>query len=302
MFDMGMAGGEFVSVAAQAVEGSIVTGSIYGLVGMGFALLFRASKVLSFCQGGFVLLGAFIFYNFEESNSTPFVVALLVTAITVGALSGLVYIVVFARVAAREAFTTSVATIGLAGVLQAGVAIHYGTAPLSLPNVVSAHAYRVLSAVVPTANIVAVGLAAVVALALLLMLKFTPLGLRMNAVADNRSLSAHLGVSAARVATMAWALAGAVAAVAGIAFSLNSSVDPVGVSNIGLYAFPAIILGGLDSVGGAILGGLLLAGLQNAVQVIWGADWVDLVSFAVMLLLLLLRPAGMFGKTEVVRL
>jgi branched-chain amino acid transport system permease protein len=292
-----------VSVAAQAIEGSIVTGSIYGLVGMGFALLFRASKVLSFCQGGFVLLGAFIFYGLEKTNSQPFLLALAVTAVVVGAFSALVYLVVFARVAAREPFSTSVATIGLAGVLQAAVAVHYGTAPLSLPaSVVSAHAYHVLSAVVPTADIVAVVIAAVVALALWVILRFTPLGLRMNAVADNVSLSVHLGVSAARVATMAWALAGAVAALAGIAFSLRSSVDPAGVSNIGLYAFPAIILGGLDSVGGALVGGILLAGIQNAVQAIWGANWVDLVSFSVMLVLLFLRPAGLFGNTEVVRL
>jgi len=291
-----------VSAVAQAVEGSIVTGSIYGLVGAGFALLFRAAKVLSFAQGGFMLLGAFIFYSLEEHNGQPFLLAVLITMTVVAAFSGLVYLVVFARVAAREAFATSVATIGLAGVLQAVVSIKYGTAPLTLSGVVSPHAYRFLSAVVPTADIVAVGIAALVAGALFVVLRYTPLGLRMTAVADNASLSVHLGVSAARVAALAWALAGGAAALAGIAFSLRSAVDPVGVADVGLLAFPAIILGGLDSVGGAFVGGILLAGVQNAVQVSIGTGWLDLVSFALMLAFLYFRPTGLFGKAEAVRL
>ena len=290
-----------MNVVAQAVEGSIVVGSIYGMLGVGFALLFRSSKVLSFCQGGFMLLGAFIFYDFVTAKR-PLLVSILVTVVLVGVFSGLVYLVVFARVAAREAFATSVATIGLAGVLQTIVAVRYGTAPLSLPDVVSTRAFHVFSSVVTVVDIVAVAMAAVVVTVLMVLLRFTALGQRMNAVADNASLSEHLGISSARVAAIAWALAGGAAALAGIAFSLRTSVDPVGVANIGLFAFPAIILGGLDSVGGAMLGGILLGLIQNLVQVFVGAQWVDLVSFAVMLAFLFLRPSGLFGKTEVIRL
>ena len=291
-----------MSVAAQAVEGSIVTGAMYGLVGVGFTLLFRASKVLSFAQGGFMLLGAFIFYSLVQDKSRPFLVSVLITMAAVGVFSALVYLIVFARVAARQAFATSVATIGLAGVLQAGVAIKYGTAPLNLPNVVSLRAYHDLGATISTSDLVSVAMAVVAVAAVLLLLKLTPLGLRMKAVADNASLSVHLGVSAARVATVAWGLAGATAALAGIAFSMGSAVDPVGVSNVGLYAFPAIILGGLDSVGGALLGGLVLAGIQNGVQVIFGSGWVDIVTFALMLAILYFRPSGLFGTPEAVRL
>ncbi|MFI0350093.1 branched-chain amino acid ABC transporter permease [Actinomadura sp. 9N407] len=290
-----------MSVVAQAVEGTIVTGSIYGLVGVGFALLFRASKVLSFAQGGFMLLGAFIFYSMVDAER-PLPVAVLLTVIGVAAFSALVYVLIFARVAAREAFATSVATIGLAGVLQAAVGIKYGTAPLSLPDVVSDRAYRFLGAVVPVTDIVAVAMAAIVVAVLVLTLRHSQIGLRMNAVADNATLAVHLGISSARVATVAWALAGGTAALAGIAFSLRSAVDPAGVANIGLLAFPAIILGGLGSVGGALAGGLMLAAVQNVVRIGIGAGWVDLFSFAIMLAILFFRPSGLFGKAEVVRL
>lgn len=291
-----------MNIVAQAIEGTLVMGAIFGLVGVGFVLLFRASKVLSFTQGGFVLLGAFIFYDFVKAD-LPFLVGLLITVLAVSIFSALLYVVVFARVAAREHFTTSVATIGLAGVLTAVVAVHYGSSPLSLPDdVVSSRTYHILGAAIPSTDIVALVMAAVVVVLLVGVLKYTPVGLRMTAVADNVSLAAHLGINAARVATVAWALAGGAAALAGIAFSLRFSVDPAGVSNIGFLAFPAIILGGLDSIGGALLGGILIAGTQNAVQLTFGADWVNIISFAIMLAILLLRPSGLFGKAEVVRL
>ncbi|MET0767636.1 MAG: branched-chain amino acid ABC transporter permease [Aeromicrobium sp.] len=285
----------------QALWGAIVTGTLYGLVGVGFVLIFRASKVLSFAQGAFMLLGAFIFYQLVKFNGLPFVPAVLLTALIVAAFSGLVYLVVFSRVAARQPFATSIATIGLAGVLQAIVAVQFGTTPLALPPVVPSRSFTVAGATITVEDLVSVALV-VIALAIILLLMRTRLGLQMNAVADSASLSVHLGVSAARVATIAWALAGLAAALAGIAFALRSSVDPVGVAAIGFFAFPAIILGGLDSIPGALVGGLILGALQNGVAVWLGAGWVDLISFSLMLVFLLFKPTGLFGKAEVVRL
>ncbi|SKB06120.1 branched-chain amino acid ABC transporter permease [Aeromicrobium choanae] len=289
-------------VFAQAVWGSIVTGALYGLVGVGFVLLFRASKVLSFCQGAFMLLGAFIFYDLVKRHELPFTVATLITVSVVAVLSALVYLACFARIAAREPFATSVATIGLAGVLQAIVAVRYGTSPLALPDVVGTTSFKVAGATITVADLVSVAMTLIVVSVLLLVLAKTQLGLQMNAVADNPGLSVHLGVSAARIATIAWGLAGLTAAFAGIAFALRASVDPVGVANIGFFAFPAIILGGLDSVPGALVGGLVLGTLQNFVAAAFGAEWVDLIAFSMMLAFLMVRPTGLFGKAEVVRL
>lgn len=291
-----------MGVVSQAVWGSIVTGALYGLVGVGFVLLFRASKVLSFCQGGFMLLGAFLFYDLVKNGEQPFLIAAIITAALVAVFSAVVYLVVFARVAAREPFVTSVATIGLAGVLQAAVAVRYGTSPLALPDVVENRSFKVAGATITVADLVSLGIMLLVVGGVLLVISKTQLGLQMEAVADNPALSVHLGVSAARVATIAWGLAGLTAAFAGIAFALRASVDPVGVANIGFFAFPAIILGGLDSVPGALFGGLVLGGLQNTVAAALGADWVDLIAFSVMLAFLLVRPTGLFGKAEVVRL
>ncbi|HWH97647.1 MAG TPA: branched-chain amino acid ABC transporter permease, partial [Pseudolysinimonas sp.] len=206
------------------------------------------------------------------------------------------------RVAAREPFATSVATLGLAGVITAIIAVRFGTSPVTVPDVVGTASFNVAGAIITSADLVAIGIMVVVVGGILLVLARTPLGLRMNAVADNPSLSVHLGVSAARIATIAWGLAGLTAAFAGVAFALRVSVDPAGVAILGFYAFPAIILGGLDSVPGAIAGGLILGILQGVAALTLGAAWIDLVSFGVMMIFLLLRPTGLFGKAEAVRL
>lgn len=291
-----------MSVFFQTVWGAIVTGSLYGLVGVGFVLLFRASKVLSFAQGGFMLLGSFIYYDLITSAKMSFVPAAVIAAVIVAIFSALVYVVVFARVASRQPFATSVATLGLGGVLSAIVAIKFGSSPLTPPDAVSTKSFTLLGATITVADLVSIALMVLVVGGILVVLGKTPLGLRMNAVADNPSLSVHLGVSAARIATIAWGLAGLTAALAGVSFALRSSVDPVGVTNVGFYAFPAIILGGLDSVSGALVGGLLLGVVQGATAAIFGANWVDLISFVLMLAFLLAKPTGFFGKAEVVRL
>lgn len=291
-----------MSVFWQTVWGAIVTGSLYGLVGVGFVLLFRASKVLSFAQGGFMLLGAFIYYDLVQNHNLPFLLSAVISAVIVAVFSAVVYLVVFARVAAREPFTTSVATLGLGGVLAAVVAVWFGSSPLTPRDAVGTKAFQVAGATITAADLVSIALMVLVVGAILLVLNRTSLGLQMNAVADNPSLSVHLGVSAARIATIAWGLAGLTAALAGVSFALRQSVDPAGVSSVGFYAFPAIIVGGLDSVPGAIVGGLILGGIQGTVAATLGSDWVDLISFAVMMAFLLVKPTGLFGRAEVVRL
>jgi branched-chain amino acid transport system permease protein len=291
-----------LNVVSQAVWGALVTGSLYGLVGVGFVLLYRASKVLSFTQGGFMLLGAYIFYGLTTSAKMPFLPAAVISAVAVAALSAVVYTVVFSRVAAREPFATSVATLGLAGVITAIVAVLFSTSAVTVPNIVGTASFHVLGAVITSADLVSIAIMVVVVGAILIVLRTTPLGLRMNAVADNPSLAVHLGVSAARIATIAWGLAGLTAALGGVAFALRISIAPAGIATLGFYAFPAIILGGLDSVGGAILGGLILAALQGFAAQVFGPNSIDLVSFGVMLIFLLVRPTGLFGKAEAVRL
>src|ERR1700712_1593156 len=150
--------GLILNVVSQSIWGALVTGSLYGLVGVGFVLLYRASKVLSFTQGGFMLLGAYIFYGLTTAAHMSFFPAILISAGAVAALSAIVYLIVFAGVAAREPFATSVATLGLAGVIPSIVAVIFGSSPVTAPDVVGTQAFRVLGIVITTADLVSIAI------------------------------------------------------------------------------------------------------------------------------------------------
>ncbi|MCW2526274.1 MAG: hypothetical protein JWM76_1134, partial [Pseudonocardiales bacterium] len=130
----------------------------------------------------------------------------------------------------------------------------------------------------------------------------TPVGLRMRAVANNTRLAAYSGVNVVRTSTLAWAIGSLTAGLAGIVYLLGAQPDPGSVYSLGLAAFPAILLGGLDSVSGSLIGGLLIGLLQSSIGVYIGGEWQDVVSYGVLLAVLLLRPQGIFGGAEVARL
>jgi branched-chain amino acid transport system permease protein len=289
-------------LAAQAIEDTIVLGSIYGVVGVGFVLLYRSTRVLSFTQGAVMVIGALTFADLTSNKDLPLLAALLLVGVGAGLGGMLLYRVVFSRVTASDPFITSVATIGLGGLLQAIVGLTWGSHVRNLSGLVSAHTYRVGAFRVSVSEIVVVVVCLTVIGLLVAVVRLTPMGRRMEAVADNPVLSAHVGINTLRVSSICWGLAAASAAIAGVAYGVYSSVDPGSLPNVALLAFPAVILGGLDSVGGALVGGLLVGLLQSVVTLEINGRWVTVASYVIMLLFLVVRREGLFGKAPVGRI
>jgi branched-chain amino acid transport system permease protein len=126
--------------------------------------------------------------------------------------------------------------------------------------------------------------------------------MRMRATADSQLLAAFNGVNIGGLATLAWAISAVCAAAAGVAFTLRSGLDPLALGGLGFLAFPAIVLGGLDSIRGALMGGFLLALLQSTLLATVGGQWADIVSYGLLVGVLLVRPQGLFGVKQVTRL
>jgi branched-chain amino acid transport system permease protein len=150
--------------------------------------------------------------------------------------------------------------------------------------------------------VLTLALAVLICGALILALRTTRLGLQMRAVADTSVVAATLGVNVRRVAAISWALAAAVAAVAGIVYSLGTDVSPSSIPNLGLMVFPAVLLGGLDSIGGALLGGIVLAAAQSAAVTLINASWSEVTGYLLLMVVLFVRPSGLFGRREAIRL
>lgn len=280
---------------------TITSGAILSLVSVGFVVVYRATKVVSFAQGAFTLVGAFVFLHCAE-HGFGFFGALATALVADLVLGAVIYRAVFARMEGAEPFIAAVATIGLAIVVESVAVIVWGSSPIILPHVMSERRFTPVAGLhVQVADLVVAGMALVVYLVLALSLQRTRVGLRMRAVADMPKLAAHSGVNVARMSMLAWAAAAGTAAVAGVAFLLTTQPAPTGVYALGLTAFPAILLGGFDSIGGAVAGGFGLALVQSIVVTKAGGDWQDVASYGLLLAVLAVRPQGLFGSAEASR-
>jgi len=171
-----------------------------------------------------------------------------------------------------------------------------------LPNLLSFNPIHLPGDITVTrVTIFTVALAVVIIVLLVVGFRRTRIGLQMRAVADVPGLATYLGINVVKVSALAWALSAASAAAAGVAYSIGTQVNPSAIPSLGLLAFPAILLGGLDSVAGALVGGLVLALAESAGTTLWGGDWQDVVGYGILIAVLVVRPRGIFGRREVVR-
>ena len=287
---------------ANATVGGLTTAAMYGLVAAGFVVLFRATKVLSFAQGAFMLIGTLLFYSFIKSAGLPLYLALILALAASGLAGWLTYRFIFSYMVGAEPFVVAIATLGLSAAFEALAYIFWGTAPLTFPGVLSTQAHRLGPFNVTAVDIFSVGLAVVLGIAVAVGMRYSRIGIQMRATADGQQLAAYRGIHVTRVSALAWGVGAALAGAGGIIYALTNNLDPSSVPTVGLSVFPAIILGGLDSYLGAFVGALLLGALDSVIGVTLGGGWQDPVAYVALLVVLLIRPRGLFGSREIVRI
>jgi branched-chain amino acid transport system permease protein len=289
-------------VAGQLISQIVTSGSIYALVGVGFVILFRATGVVNFAQGEFMVLGAYFFYGFKVELNQPALLAVIAALVAMMVLGAVVNIVIFYRLIGASLFTIVIATLGLSLLLETIALIVWGPDTRELPAIFP-NKTLVSPVGIPLTSLDIVTIVVAIALIISLEVIFrrTRAGVRMRAVADSTLLAALQRVSVPRFAGLAWAIASLCSAAAGIALALQSAVDPVNIGQLGLLIFPVVIIGGVDSIIGAFVGGLIVAAIQTLVAYYLNGIWVDPVCYGLLLAFLLFRPRGIFGRREIVR-
>jgi len=291
-----------MSLWDSIIVNAVILGGAYAVIGIGFVIMFRTTRVVSFVQGAFMAVGALLFSSLLR-HGTPAIAAFAVAGLATGLIGLLIYRLFFMRIAGGKPFAASVATIGLGTLVLAVAVLIWGSGQIIIPPVVSFHNYRLVgNLVISGVGILTVTSMVGVYVLLALLLRTTPVGQRMRAVADNPSLAFYTGMRVARISGLAWAIAAATAAIAGMVFIVGSQPDPATVESIGILAFPAILLGGLDSVAGALVGSFAVALIQTVTAVYLGSQWQDAIAYAVLVVVMVIRPQGLFGQVEVDRL
>jgi neutral amino acid transport system permease protein len=282
--------------AIELLIAGLASGLVVGLAALAVTLVFGIARFANAATGDAMALGAYI--AFAGAAATGSLVVGGAIGVFAGALVGVVsYLLVFRRLAGRSAVTALLASIGVGFLIRAAIGIIFGhqqknfQTPLLRP-------WKLFDLRVYPTDVDLVIVAAVALFVVFFILHGTPVGRRMRAVADDPSLARVSGIAPAQVMIMLWALAGAVSAIAGIMLGIKTVITPEMGWEMLLPAFAAAILGGIGHPIGAVVAGLLLGTVQEMSTPFVGFTYKIAISFVVLLLVLLLRPAGLFGRVE----
>lgn len=278
----------------------LADGAILALAALGFVLIYKATEVINFAQGEFLLIGAYMFYTAFVVMGLPLIAAALVGVVVATLLGILVERFILRPMVGEDPISIIMVTIGLSMLLKAVVQMFYGTSPKSQPAILPRGSVEFLGAVVPLNRLLVILIAAVVLTAFTIFFRKSRHGIAMRAVADDQQAAMTMGISVRRIFAMAWALAAVSALIAGVLLADISAVDQ-NIAAFGLMVFPVVILGGLDSVPGTIVGGLTIGLITQMVSGYLDPGLATVIPYIVLVLILLVRPYGIFGETRIER-
>jgi branched-chain amino acid transport system permease protein len=275
-------------------------GALLALAALGFVLIYKATRVINFAQGEFLLVGAYMFYTAFVVMRLPLALAALFGVLVAVVLGVVVERFILRPLIGESAISVIMVTIGLSAVLKALIQIFYGTAVREQPPILPTGSITVAGATVPVNRLLVIGIAAIVLTAFSAFFQRSRHGIAMRAVADDQQAALTMGISVRRVFTLAWVLAAVSALIAGVLLADLSAVEQ-NIAAFGLIVFPVVILGGLDSVPGTVLGGLTIGLLKQYVSGYADPGLAEVVPYLVLVAILIVRPYGIFGETRIER-
>lgn len=294
----------------QLVFAGVALGCIYALIGLGFSIIFKASEVINFAQGELLLVGAYIVSSGFIDWHLPFLLALLLGVAVTVIIGVLFERFVLRRMIGHPAFSILMITIGLDTILRTAVIVGWGSLTRSAASPFEfTSGFNVNGVHFGTSDLWTIGITVLLCAALFYFFRFTRYGLAMRATALDQEAALAVGINIRTIYALAWGIAAAIATLGGVFLAINSAaIDPT-LGGTALLAFPAIILGGIDSVSGAVVGGLIIGlaielttGYESHVANILGAGIHEITPYLIMILVLLIRPYGLFGTRKVERI
>jgi len=282
----------------------VLIGLMYALIALGFVLVYKATDAINFAQGEFVMLAGFIVAGLIVLAGAPFWVGVAVAVAGMVAFAFGLERIVLRPLMGRPVIAVIMATIGLASVLRGTAPLFFGAETRSIALPIADEPIILGPITLPPVQVVGALLSLAFLGAFTWFFLKSRMGVAMRAVADNQQVAMAMGIHAQRYFAVAWGMAGIVSALGGVAWGALLGVD-VHLALIGLKVFPVVILGGLDSVLGAIVGGLIVGVVENLaagyLDPLVGGGTKDFAPYVLMILMLMIRPYGIFGKQRIER-
>ncbi|MBV1798770.1 branched-chain amino acid ABC transporter permease [Siccirubricoccus sp. G192] len=293
------------SLLLQLTLNGLIVGALYGVVAMSFVLIYKASQVVNFAQGEFLLVGAWVCWWLLTDWQLPFWAGFLVTLAFMTLFGMILQVVVLRPLIGEPVISVIMATIGLGIFFQALMKWIFGVFAKPFPPIFPVERVNLLGLEVQTVYLLSLGISVLIMAGFAWFFSVSKHGLAMRATAFDQQVAQSLGISVPKVFAMSWAISAVVSSVAGVVVGVVNGVSSA-LSFYGIKVFPAVILGGLDSIIGAVLGGLIVGVLENWAQYI-DAEWLNwgnmytIAPFYALILILLVKPYGLFGTRNIER-
>lgn len=288
----------------QTLGAGLLIGCVYGLLGLGIVIIFRASEAFNFAIGEFLVMGAFLFYLFFFDLHLPFLLALPLGLVAAGGVAAIIERLSIKPLLGRSGLSMTIITLGLASVLRASIQLIFGAHSYSFAIELPDISLEFETLLFPSERVWA-GVLSIVTFGLVIFFLFrTRWGVAIRATSESQPKAMAFGIDARFILLLVWAVSSMCIAVAGITISNFGALSYLtGIS--GLRAIPVVLIGGMDSIGGALIGGLIV-GLCEAlvgsyVEPLGLVGFKDVAPYLLLLIVLFIRPYGLFGTVRIER-
>ena len=293
------------SLFVQLLVNGLIVGTLYGVVAMSFVLIYKASQIVNFAQGEFLLIGAWVCWWIMTDLQLPFFWSFLFTLAFMVVFGILLQVVVLRPLIGEPIISVIMVTIGLSIFFQAMMKWMFGVFVQPFPPIFETSSVTILGLQVQTAYVMSLVISLIAMGLFAWFFKFSKIGLAMRATDFNQQVAQSLGVSVKQMFAISWAISAVVSALAGVVVGIVNGVS-AGLSLFGFKVFPAVILGGLDSIIGAVVGGLIIGVLENMAEYVDGqflhiGNLYAVAPFYVLIIILMIKPYGLFGTKNIER-
>ena len=290
-----------INFIEQLING-LRTGSIYALIAIGYTMVYGIAKMINFAHGDIIMVGAYALYFSISVLGLPVPVALVITVIVCAVLGVVIEKVAYKPLRSAPPLAVLITAIGMSFFLQSASLLIFGSTPIPFQSVIPNVNISVGPVVISSITVVTLIVTAIAMILLTLFVNKTKMGSAMRAVSEDKGAAELMGINVNSTISLTFAIGSALAAVAGVLYICQyQSMKPTLGALPGIKAFVAAVLGGIGSIPGAMLGGILLGRIETVSKAYISTELADAIVFGVLIVVLLFRPSGLLGKKKIVK-
>ena len=290
-----------INFIEQLING-LRTGSIYALIAIGYTMVYGIAKMINFAHGDIIMVGAYALYFSISVLGLPVPVALVITVIVCAVLGVVIEKVAYKPLRSAPPLAVLITAIGMSFFLQSASLLIFGSTPIPFQSVIPNVNISVGPVVISSLTVVTLIVTAIAMILLTLFVNKTKMGSAMRAVSEDKGAAELMGINVNSTISLTFAIGSALAAVAGVLYICQyQSMKPTLGALPGIKAFVAAVLGGIGSIPGAMLGGILLGLIESVSKAYISTELADAIVFGVLIVVLLFRPSGLLGKKKIVK-